>query len=255
MADPSFALTYPQLVAQCIDRGFDNASLGRVQDTCEFMERMADGIYRAQGVPFSCHLVRTASIVLSTGASLQVVQAALVHSAYRLSRFRNSRRRPFRAAHRRELQAALGTDVEALVYAYEKLSWYRAEALDRYISTLESMSDTTREALLIRLADELEDWLDLALAFKDNRQVACRIDAYGERCIRLAELMALGELADFMRSAAARYRDLQLPGEVILHRNRVYERPRRHLWERSTPETWLLAGARCIARSLRKHPA
>jgi hypothetical protein len=67
--------------------------------------------------------------------------------------------------------------------------------------------------------------------------------------------MALGELAESMRGAAARYRDLQLPGEIILHRNRVYERPRRHLWERSTPETWLLAGARRIVRSLRKHPA
>jgi hypothetical protein len=146
----------------------------------------------------------------------------------------------------------LGSDVEALVYAYEQLPWYSAVALDKHISALEYMPETMRNALLIRLADELEEWLDLGLAFKDGDQVACRIDAYGERCIRLAESMAVEELVIQMRGAAARYRDLQLPVEVVLHRNRVYERPRRHLWERSTPETWLLAGARHIMRLIRK---
>jgi hypothetical protein len=153
------------------------------------------------------------------------------------------------------LQAILGADVETLVHTYEHLPWYKADALDRHLADLGSATETTRNALTIRLADELEEWLDLSLALMDRNQVEYRIGAYGQKCIRLAELMELDGLASSMQDAAARYQDLKLPDAVILHRDRAYERPRHHLWEMSAPEGWLLMLVRRIVRSLQHNNA
>ena len=60
----NYALTYPQLICQARDQGVDPEGLRRLRETYAFVERMVDGLYRAQGVPFSCHLVRAASIAL-----------------------------------------------------------------------------------------------------------------------------------------------------------------------------------------------
>ncbi|TCK19040.1 hypothetical protein DFR30_2333 [Thiogranum longum] len=251
MSYTDLSLTYPQFVIQCVNHGYDNASLRKVRDAYEFMEEMSDGLFRAQGAPFSCHLLRTASIVLSTGAALPVVLAAMVHSAYRLRLFKNSRRRAYRLSHRSHLQTILGSDVEMLVYAYAHLPWYSPDTLDQHLANLESATQSTRNVLTIRLADELEDWLDLSLAFMDRDQVACRIEAYGSLCIRLAERMELEGLANSMRDAAAQYRNMELPDVALMHRHRAYERSRAHLWEMSAPEAWLLNFARRVVLALR----
>jgi hypothetical protein len=66
----SFALTYPQLMNQAIAAALDTEAVVRLRATYELAERFADGVYRPQGEPFLCHLVRTASIVLAEGQPL-----------------------------------------------------------------------------------------------------------------------------------------------------------------------------------------
>src|SRR5262249_45274785 len=69
-----FALTYPQLARQAITAGLDDQALRDMRDVFEVAQRHYDGLYRASGQPFLCHMVRTASILLAEGKPLPLVQ-------------------------------------------------------------------------------------------------------------------------------------------------------------------------------------
>ena len=99
-------------------------------------------VYRPQGEPFLCHLVRTASIVLAEGQSLPVVQAALLHAAYSLRRRAGSGGE--RGARRAALRRAAGPDVEQLVFAYDQLPWNSAAQLERHVEGFGGYDQTTR---------------------------------------------------------------------------------------------------------------
>ena len=159
----SFALTYPQLMNQAIAVALDTEALVRLRATYELGERLADGVYRPQGEPFLCHLVRTASIVLAEGQPLPVVQAALLHAAYSLRRRvgdANSR-----GSRRAWLQKAAGPEVEQLVFAYDQLPWNASAQLKRHVEGFARYDQTTRRVVLLRLANELEDHLDRSAAY------------------------------------------------------------------------------------------
>jgi len=72
-----FALTYPQLMQQAQAQGLPAAELARLHRAYDALERLSDGFHRAQGMPFICHLVRTASIVLAERQPVEVVIAAM----------------------------------------------------------------------------------------------------------------------------------------------------------------------------------
>ena len=222
--------------------------------TYDFMERMTDGLFRAQGVPFACHLVRTASITLSTGAPLPVVQAAMVHAALPPEPVsRQSTARMQTCAYRRHVQATLGADVEALVHAYGSLPWYSMPKhwIDTWRTSI-PQTETTRNVLTIRLADECEDWLDLSLALRGHaprwRSPPGRLRRKVYSTRRTPGTGGSWQTACEMYCLAIPGSQ-ELPEAVVVHRNRAYERPRHHLWERSVPRSmavWILPAASCV---------
>lgn len=248
----NYALTYPQLINQAIDAGCDEADLGELRSAYRFTERMVDGLYRAQGVPFSCHLVRTASIVLDAQQPVAVVQAAMLHAAYRLRAFRFSRRRGCRPSHRRAVRQAVGEEAEAILWAYENLPWYSDAALDEHLASVDSADERTRQVLLIRLADELDDSLDLALAFQGDQMVCARVEAYGSRCAALAQKLGQPQIAEAFRAVEAQYRARQIPASAHAAHRRGYELPRRHLWELTAPEAWVRHMGRWALQKVRQ---
>lgn len=228
----SFAITYPQLVNQALAADWNEPELARLRRHHELAEAMSDGLYRAQGVPFLCHLVRTASIVLAEGQPQPVVSAALLHAAYMLHAFEGSRRVRRRARHRRELRAAVGGDVEELIWEYDHLPWYRAETLERHLAGLPGSSQRVRQLLLLRLANELEDRMDRAMAYtaRDRRG---RRAAAAPILTKLAEALGHPELAAELAFVEAEDASFAAPDALILAHREGYERPRGHLWERS----------------------
>jgi (p)ppGpp synthase/HD superfamily hydrolase len=87
-----FALTYPQLVRQAVTTGLDNQALRELREVFAVAQRYFDGLYRAGGQPFICHMVRTGSILLAEGKPLPLVEAALVHALYDAHRYEHSTR-------------------------------------------------------------------------------------------------------------------------------------------------------------------
>jgi (p)ppGpp synthase/HD superfamily hydrolase len=212
----SFALTYPQLMNQAIRAGVDADQLARLRATHERAERLADGVYRPQGEPFLCHLVRTASIVLEEGQPLPVVQAALLHAAYSL------RRRVGSASGRRaRLRSAVGPEVEQLVFAYDQLPWNSAARLERHVEAFAGYDQTTRWVVLMRLANELEDHLDRSAAYASTdlarRRLQCR-----DGCLALARAAGSSALVGELREAFDGQCDPPLPAAVVIGRDQGY---------------------------------
>ena len=231
MSIRTFALTYPQLMSQALAQGMDTEALGQLRQAYEMAERIADGLYRGQGVPFVCHLVRTASIVLAERQPVEVVTASLLHSAYMLHCFEGCLRSPLTPSMRRQLQQAVPMEVEALVVAYDRLPWRSREAVTKHVEAVGAYSEMTRRLLVMRLANELEDYLDLGMAYRGAFPYRDRIASSGDLKVELARRLGLRVLAEELHQAYAAHLSCRLPARLTRNHAQAYELPRRRWGE------------------------
>lgn len=248
MSADVFALTYPQLARQAAQQGWGDADLARLRLAYELAERMADGLYRAQGMPFLCHLVRTASIVLSAAQPADTVVAALLHSAYMLHCFEGSCRSKLAGTVRRALRRALPAQVEALIAAYNRLPWHDPQALAAYAADPEPLDAQTRQVLLMRLANELEDYLDVGMAYRGGYPFRERLAQRSALLIALAERLGQGPLAAQLRAAFDEHAAAIVPEAAQRGRRHAYELPCRRWAQAGTVERWSRRGARWLTR-------
>jgi len=206
---------------QALELGLAEESLVRLRAAHDVAEQMADGLYRAQGVPLLCHLVRTASIVLAERQPLPVVLASLLHAAYLLQEFE---RAGWRAPSRATLQQAIGEDAESLVSDYCRFPWFSQACLENHLRGLDGYAERERNLLLIRLANELEDHLDRAMAYTPAERAGRHAAAYGPQTIELAGRLGLPELATELRQAIGDGDGPRLPLAIVLARREGYAR-------------------------------
>lgn len=155
---PAAAQTNLGLYKQLHASGYAPEQLIWVRDCYEFATSLFAGHLRASGKPFLSHLVGTASTLAALGAPATAVVAGLLHAAYTQGDFGISRRR-----HRRErVRAAIGEAAEALVWRYHEQPWTPPE-IGRLRREHARLSESDRWVVLMRLANELDDNLDLAM--------------------------------------------------------------------------------------------
>lgn len=150
------AQTNVELYQQAIEHGYDPRQRKRLAEAYLFALAQVYPLSRGSGKPFICHLVGTASLVLASDCSEDVVTAALMHALYQ-------RRVPFDgglppAERRPWLVERFGTGVDDLVHRYTEF-----EDQDLAEPDLVHTADTA-DVLAVRLADELEDLCGHALA-------------------------------------------------------------------------------------------
>jgi hypothetical protein len=130
--------------------------------------RLFSARFRPSGKPFVAHLVGTASILARFGASVTVVTAGLLHAAYDQGDF-GSGRNGITEAKRRQVHKGVGAEVEALIAGYTILQWNRS-TFSAILGELQnrrpgagrgSIDPSMENILLIRLANDLEDLVDL----------------------------------------------------------------------------------------------
>jgi nucleoside-diphosphate-sugar epimerase len=223
----TYALTYPQLVRQATAAGWSSGDLRRLRSAYDVAHRLFDGIYRSGGHPLVCHTVRTASIVLAEGQAPDLVVVALVHAAYERHRYDGtSRDRPGRRL-RAQLQREIGATDEALVWRYHLLDrsdW--GGRPDAYRHLLDEQPDVMRPVLVLRVANELEDHLDLGRAHRDA-PYRDRVAEFGPAMVELARVLDLPVLADELEVAYAEHLDHDVPPAARWNRRRAYELPGR----------------------------
>src|SRR5262245_61549332 len=204
---------------QALEQGFEEESLVQLRAAHDVAEQMADGLYRAQGVPLLCHLIRTASIVLAERQQLPVVLASLLHAAYLLQEFEGAgRRAPSRAV----LQQAIGDYAESLVSDYRRFPWFSQACLENHLRGLDGYEERERNLLLIRLANELEDHLDRAMAYTPAERAGRHAAAYGPQTVELAGRLGLPELAAELREAISDGVGPRIPLAIVLARREGY---------------------------------
>ena len=227
MSIRTFALTYPQLMNQALQRGWDEATLSRLRHTYECAEEWFDGFYRGQGEPFICHLVRTASIVLTEDQSVDAVIASLLHSSYSLGRFQNRRLEKATEAERPMLQKQIGKKAEQIIWDFQHFPWYCREALDQHLGQFDSYGEMERQILVIRLANELEDHLDLGMVYRGTRSFKEEMREYGPRSVALAKRLGRTWLAGELEETFTAHREARIPEELQTKKHFSYKWPGR----------------------------
>ncbi len=200
MTRQKYALTYPQLILQAIQKNYDALSLSRLRRAHEVTLRLMDGFYRAQDAPFLCHVTRTASIALEHGASPDAVSASLLHAVYNFGIFRDGKS-GLTEAHQKEVQDEVGQEVDGLVVDYMKLKFHETDFLKAKLENYTSLSDTERKVLLIALANELEDFLDLQMVFRRDGPYKEMIEKNGALMMKLAKALGHSALAGELGAA------------------------------------------------------
>ena len=220
-----YALTYPQLMNQALAQGSPEPDLARLSSACGHAEGFLDGMYRGQGVPFLCHSVRTASIVLTECQPTDVVIASLLHAVYMMGMFSDREVGNPTPHHREEVRRAAGEAVEQWIIDYDRLPWREAGAVAAHVRQLPSYPERTRRLLTMRLANELEDYLDGALAFRGGDPLRERAAAGRREAAGLATALGLDRLAGELREAMEAAGQAHPPGWARRQPCFAYEHP------------------------------
>ena len=165
----SYAQTNLQLYAQLRRLGCSESSLGEVNRAYELAMRLFSGRYRANGKPFIAHLVGTASILAKHGAPSGLVAAGMLHATYLQGQFGDSQI-GVTAERTRLLKAYASDETADLVAEYSRLPWNR-KTLDKLRTDPARLSSCNPEVIFMRLANDLEDRLDLGMLYSAKKSV------------------------------------------------------------------------------------
>jgi (p)ppGpp synthase/HD superfamily hydrolase len=196
------AQTHLQLFQQMRSNGYSAAELAMVAGAYRTATRLFANRFRPCGRPFVTHLVGTSAILVWLKVPIPMVVAALSHAAYQQGDFANSLE-GMTPRKRKELRAAIGTDAEELVAAYTVSSRSLTGIMASY-ARFHQMSPLERDILLIQLANELDDYRDLAsnhAANADERIAVIR--QCGPQQAEMAECLGRPELAQALRETYA----------------------------------------------------
>lgn len=191
----SYAQTNLRLYAQLLEARYSAADIDRVRAAYELSLHLFTGLYRGSGKPFLAHLVGTASVLASLRARAPVVAAGLLHAAYTQGEFGNGWG-GVADEKRRRLREAVGPEAEELVRQYTLLAW-NERTIPKIQHDVETLGSGAREVLLIRLANELEDHLDLGVLYcadAGRRREYAR--AMLDPSVDMAKRLGFPELAD-----------------------------------------------------------
>jgi (p)ppGpp synthase/HD superfamily hydrolase len=206
----AYAQTNIQLYRQLAERGYVEADIDTVARAYEMSLRLLSGTFRGSGKPFLSHLVGTASILGSLRTRAPVVAAGLLHASYSHGEFGNGWRGMF-PARRMEIRRAIGEGIENLVAQYTELPWH-AGTIGEIRGRIESLTAAERDVLLIRLANELEDHLDLGILYLgDAERRREHMRTHLTSCVDMAERLGFPELAAALTAAFADLEKAEVP--------------------------------------------
>jgi (p)ppGpp synthase/HD superfamily hydrolase len=179
---------YPEAGIECVHAAYDLAA------------RLFASGFRGSGKPFLAHGLGTAGILGGLRVPAPVIAAGLLHAAYTLGEFGDGQ--PGNSdARRQQVRRAVGAEAEELVTRYTALAWNDRTVL-RLRGMLSELSADDRAVILMRLANELEDHLDLGIGYcRDAEQRRQQIRGWLHVCVDLAEELRQPELARALRRA------------------------------------------------------
>ena len=198
----AYAQTNLQLQAQLVELGYALSDREYLAAAYGLAADLFSGQYRGSGKPFIAHLVGTASILGRTKASPAVMAAGLLHAAYEQGDFglglwgRHADKRV-------EVSRVLGAEAEEHVERYFRLRWTDA-VIAGLPARAATLSPIDQRVVVIRLANELEDYLDGGVLFCANSAArVARMSRLAKDHLVLARQLGHPDLADELSQAFA----------------------------------------------------
>ena len=196
-----FAQTNIQLLNQLRRLDYSENEMLLVHQGYTLAMQIFSGQYRPSGKPFICHLVGTASILADQRASIELVAAGLLHAAYTYGEF-GSGYKSNSAAKRDQVRRSIGEKAEELVSKYAQYAWDRQVVLVLPDQDFDQLTDISRGVLLLRLANELEEHLDLGAVYCDDAERRKQaIDSYLVKLVDVAHKLHYDDLGSLFRDA------------------------------------------------------
>ncbi len=154
------AQTNIELYEQMLELGFSNEAISRVNDAYLFSMDKVYALYRGSGKPFICHLVGTASLLVSAKQSLELILGALMHALYQ-------NRVPFEnfleiEKRRVIVSEKFGPKVESLIFDYTNFE--NTNLTDVQLDN----PNLKRDIVVLHLADHVEDLLGYSIFLHGN---------------------------------------------------------------------------------------
>ena len=116
-------------------------------------------------------------------------------------------------ARRAAVRQAIGEECEALVAAYTRLSW-KPSAIEQLAGDLDSLNAGERVAVRVRLANELEDHLDLGMQYSRKTKATSSPRA-GDPLLVLAERLVGPDFSDALAAAIAADAERTVPAVLV----------------------------------------
>ncbi len=160
------AQTNIQLFNQLRREGYSNEDLIRIHAAYQFTMQLFTGCFRPSGKTFIDHLVGTASILGSLRAPASLVAASLLHAAYVHGDF-GTEEKGISDAKREQIREAVGEEIEQYVARYTSFPW-NSKSMPETHDGIDGLGPMDRNVLLMRLANQLEDYLDLGILYCPN---------------------------------------------------------------------------------------
>ncbi len=210
-----YAQTNIQLLNQLHFAGYSEKEISYIRDIYEFGMQLFNNRFRGSGKYFLAHLVGTASILVSLRTSINVIAAGLLHAAYIYGEF-GTGVTGITPEKQERVRYYLGSQTEELIARYTFLKWNRTTIplIYRRINRLESVE---RDVLLIRLANELEDHLDVGVLYCGNfeyRREYIKSSLY--LSVDMARQLGFPSLANTLDSSFEKVLSTSLPNSIRL---------------------------------------
>jgi (p)ppGpp synthase/HD superfamily hydrolase len=204
-----YAQTNLELYAQLRAEGYDQTAQESVARGYMLAAQLFAGLHRASGKVFVAHTVGTASVLVEARARLPIVLAGLIHAAYTHGEFGDGWR-GVTAAKRAHLRTVVGDDAEDLVDRYSRFRW-RADALAGLKTALPGLDGANRDVVLMRLANELDDHLDLGVLYYEDAERRRDLLEPLALCVEIARDLGNDRLADALSETFAECRAAPVP--------------------------------------------
>lgn len=209
-----YAQTNLQLFNQLCRKGYSRTELKLIFNAYHLATKLFTGWFRSSGKTVLAHLVGTASILSSRNVSVNLVAAGLLHAAYSSSsNLRVKKHKGISSYQQQQLLQVVGSEVEQYVARYTQFKW-NANRISWVHKSLDDLEPIDRDVLLIRLANELEEHLDLGLLYCTKAKQNKYSNHNSQLIVEIAEKLGFPSLGTELAAAQIKIALAKIPLEV-----------------------------------------
>ncbi len=204
-----YAQSNLQLYRQLRHAAWPEGDLVAVDEAYRLAVKLFTGQFRSSGKPFLSHLVGTASILAHIECPVAVVVAGLLHASYAQGEWGDAAR-SVTDRRRQVLLECVGDEAAELIERYTRFPWTERTIMELRHGTT-SLSESDVHVVVMRLANTLEDYLDLGMAYSTKGQKPKHAEGVVEATVDLAEALNYPMLATELKAAFEENRTAAVP--------------------------------------------